>query len=156
VAKLGSDGLLLHTRSSTPRMGKIPHRTSKMRTGATHEQGRLPRTRTEIGLCPLLHEEKSAERKLGRRTETGLRAGGGEKQNQDDTMMACTPDTQERLKQEQTKSKREQGFTQTGELLRTSESKEEEQIVHTRSKKSGFFIENEWRSPSSLAHLIGN
>jgi hypothetical protein len=99
----------------------------------------------------LLHEEKSAERKLGRRTETGLRAGGGEKQN-----LACTPDTQERLKQEQTKSKREQGFSQTGELLRTSESKEEEQIVHTRSKKSGFSIENERRSPPSLAHLIGN
>jgi hypothetical protein len=40
-------------------------------------------------------------------------------------MMVCAPDTQERLKQAQTKSKREQGFTQTGELLRTSESKEE-------------------------------
>jgi hypothetical protein len=31
-------------------------------------------------------------------------------------MMVCAPDTQERLKQAQTKSKREQGFTQTGEL----------------------------------------
>jgi hypothetical protein len=55
----------------------------------------------------------------------GTGAGGGEKQNQDRTMMVCAPDTQERLKQAQTKSKREQGFTQTGELLRTSESKEE-------------------------------